>query len=234
MENTKARHSQKEWLIFIWFMEQKQKVIVYIDGFNFYYGLKYNAKWKQYYWIDVVKLFEKFMRPNQELVAVKYFSARTGDAEKSLRQNAFFQANKENPKFKLMLGKYLRKEIKCFKCGNIIHTYEEKESDVRIATQIVADAYKKNCDISIIVSADSDMIPAVELAIEAKQRVFIYFPPNQYSSNLSAMSNGNPIHLKRYESRFKQALLPETVHLSEADYDLSIPRKWRDYLQDTE
>ena len=52
-----------------------QRVIVYIDGFNFYFGLKHNAKWKKYYWLDIVKLFESFMRPNQELVAVKYFSA---------------------------------------------------------------------------------------------------------------------------------------------------------------
>ena len=42
-------------------MEQKQRVIVYIDGFNFYFGLKSNAKWKKYYWLDIVKLFEMFM-----------------------------------------------------------------------------------------------------------------------------------------------------------------------------
>ena len=75
----------------------------YIDGFNFYFGLKHNAKWKKYYWLDIVKLFDSFMRPNQELVAVKYFSAKPDDLEQSLRQNAFFQANKENPKFKLIL-----------------------------------------------------------------------------------------------------------------------------------
>lgn len=46
---------------------------------------------------------------------------------------------------------------------------------MRIATQIVADAYQDNCDIQIVVSADSDMIPAIELATEAKHKVFIYF-----------------------------------------------------------
>ena len=51
--------------------KEKQKVIVYIDGFNFYYGLKQSLKWKKYYWLDVVKLFETFMRPNQEQIAVK-------------------------------------------------------------------------------------------------------------------------------------------------------------------
>ena len=90
-------------------MEEKQRVIVYIDGFNFYYGLKSTTRWRKYYWLDIVKLFESFMRPNQDLIEVKYFSARPDDIEQSRRQNAFFQANKENPKFRLILGKYLKK-----------------------------------------------------------------------------------------------------------------------------
>ena len=69
---------------------EKHRVIVCVDGFNFYYGLKSSVRWKKYYWLDIVKLFESFMRPNQELVAVKYFSARTNDLEQSRRQNAFF------------------------------------------------------------------------------------------------------------------------------------------------
>lgn len=28
---------------------EKQKVIVYVDGFNFYYGLKKNKCWRKYY-----------------------------------------------------------------------------------------------------------------------------------------------------------------------------------------
>lgn len=44
-----------------------------------------------------------------------------------------------NPKFELILGKYLHKAITCRNCGYVINTYEEKETDVRIATQIVAD-----------------------------------------------------------------------------------------------
>lgn len=206
---------------------EKQRVIVYVDGFNFYYGLKSSPRWKKYYWLDIVKLFESFMRPNQELVAVKYFSARTNDLEQSRRQNAFFQANQENPKFHLVLGKYLKKSITCFNCGNIIHTHEEKETDVRIATQIVADAYEKNCDVAIVVSADSDMIPAIEIATQARQSVFVYFPPNQYSSNLATKSIVPPVRLERYEKRFRESLFPDTVHLSLPDYDLSIPQRWK-------
>ena len=208
---------------------EKQRVIVYVDGFNFYYGLKSEPRWKRYYWLDIVSLFEQFMLPTQELIQVKYFSARPDDPDKNTRQYAFLQANKLNPKFSLVLGKYLRKDITCFKCGNVIHSHEEKETDARIVTQIVADAFKHNCDVAIVVSADSDMIPAVELAKEAGVKVYIYFPPNHYSSNLSTMSsNGRPLMLARYESRFKKSLLPDVVHLPVENYDLHIPQKWKD------
>ena len=94
---------------------KKERVIVYVDGFNFYYGLRKNH-WRKFYWLDLVKLFETFIRPNQELVAVKYFSARPLDDDKWQRQNDFFQANEVNPKFQLILGKYLKKKVKCHIC----------------------------------------------------------------------------------------------------------------------
>lgn len=85
--------------------------------------------------------------------------------------------------------------------------------------------------IVYVVSADSDMIPSVELAKQAGQTVYIYFPPNHYSSNLAAMANGKPVQLIRYESRFKLSMLPETVHLKAKDYDLQIPEKWKNIQQ---
>ena len=222
-------HSLSSGLIFYLYMIDKQKVIIYVDGFNFYYGLKKNRKWRRYYWLDIVKFFEMFMRPNQELVCVKYFSAKPANIDKALRQNAFFQANKENPKFRLILGKYLHKTIQCYNCGYQISTFEEKESDVRIATQIVNDANNHNCDVAIVVSADSDMIPAIELALESGTKVFVYFPPFHYSNSLSNISTSQVINLERYESRFRQCVLPDTVHLTVPDFDLTIPPKWKAY-----
>ena len=71
------------------------------------------------------------------------------------------------------------------------------------------------------------MIPAIELATEACQKVFVYFPPYQYSSNLATMGMGKPIHMKQYETRFRQCLLTDVVHLGKANFDLQIPKKWK-------
>lgn len=177
----------------------------------------------------MVRLLEQFMRPNQELTSVKYFSARPDDVDKSYRQNAFFQANQEDSRFKLILGKYLRKTIKCFNCGNLIHTYEEKESDVRIATQIVNDANLHLCDVAIVVSADSDMIPAIELAQEAGVKVYIYIPPFQHSNALSTITPNPIVQLQKYESRFKKSMLPDEIKLKMSGYALKIPMKWKSY-----
>ncbi len=85
-----------------------QKVIFYIDGFNFYHGLK-ASNWRRYYWIDIVKLLEQFTRKHQELIEVNYFSAASLGKGKNVRQNLFFSANKNNSKFFLHLGKYQKK-----------------------------------------------------------------------------------------------------------------------------
>ena len=46
--------------------------------------------WRRYYWLDLSKLVGKLLRPGQQLVVVRYFTARVlpaaGDQEKSKRQ----------------------------------------------------------------------------------------------------------------------------------------------------
>lgn len=138
---------------------EKKKVIVYVDGYNFYYGLRNGgASWKRIYWLDIVKFFERMMLPDQELVEVKYYSARPLDDQLAAdNQDKFFKANLLNSKFKLNLGRYKKKKFKCQNCGFKNKTYEEKESDVRVATGMLVDLFSKRCDITIVVSADSDI-----------------------------------------------------------------------------
>ena len=64
------------------------RVISYIDGYNLYFGLRQKARrvatdgtvtttrWKNFYWLDVVKLSETLLQKTQRLVQTKYFTAR--------------------------------------------------------------------------------------------------------------------------------------------------------------
>jgi hypothetical protein len=55
-------------------LKKKQlRTIVYVDGFNFYYGQLRGTPWK---WLDLVRLFEMVLGPQNDLVKVKYFTAK--------------------------------------------------------------------------------------------------------------------------------------------------------------
>lgn len=206
-------------------ISSKQRVSIYVDGFNFYFGLK-SRKWKKYYWLDIVPFFESFIKPHQALVEVTYFSATPLEKGKYDRQDLFFSANKLNPKFKLELGRYLPKTKRCRTCGATYITYEEKETDVKIATKMISDVVNDVCDISILVSADSDLVPPIEFIRSYKptQKVFVYFPPNRYSSNLNSIAN----NIKKLETNtafFENNMLPNTITLPNG-YVIKRPAKW--------
>ena len=206
-------------------MKDKQKVIVYVDGFNFYFGLK-EKKWKKFYWLDIVAFFENTLRPYQDLVEVKYFSARPTNTGKNERQDLLFSANKQNPKFKLILGKYLKKDITCRSCGSVIHSFEEKETDVRIATNIIADAFNDRCGVTILVSADSDLVPPLELLREIKpvQKIIVFFPPKRFSTNLKNIADSIKI-LDGAKILFENARLSDEIQLS-SGYVIKKPSQW--------
>ena len=104
---THRSSSLRKGALFILHQMEKKKVIVYVDGYNFYYGLKNGKeKWRRVYWLDVVKFFEKMMQPDQELVEVHYYSARPlNDQQAYDNQDDFFCANQQNPKLMLMARK---------------------------------------------------------------------------------------------------------------------------------
>ena len=76
-----------------------------------------------------------------------------------------------------------KKKFKCLNCGFKNKTFEEKESDVRVATGMLTDVFTKRCDVTVIVSADSGMIPSVEIikSFAPEHPVIAYIPPNQKS-----------------------------------------------------
>lgn len=203
-----------------------KRVIVYVDGFNFYFGLK-SSKWKKYYWLDLVSFFSNFIKPHQVLVQVNYFSAIPHDKGKADRQDLFFSANKLNPRFKLHLGKFLEKKVTCRACKNSHVSYEEKESDVRIATTMISDIVNDKCDISILVSADSDLIPPIEFIQEytPTHKIFVYFPPKRFSNDLINKSNGY-IKLERHEEKFLKSMLPDEIIHPSSQYRIKRPEKW--------
>ena len=91
----------------------KQCVIAYIDGFNLFYS---SLKGTKYKWLNLVSLCESMLKPDQELVSVKYFSALVGsfkgDSSRTDRQRFYLEALKTNPKVEIKLGYFSTHRVK--------------------------------------------------------------------------------------------------------------------------
>ena len=59
------------------------------------------------------------------------------------------------------MGRYQQKQMTCRSCGSSWRSYEEKETDVNMAVSLVLDAALDQHDLSLILSADSDLCPAI-------------------------------------------------------------------------
>ncbi len=161
-----------------------KRSVVYIDGFNLYYGvLKENPHHK---WLDLQKYF-RLLRQDDEIKKIWYFTAEvTGPPFQ--RQKVYLDAVGTLPLVKVVLGLYKRKTLKCKvdgckyqgKNGKQYTVPEEKKTDVNIALQMLDDAYQGACDRMILVSGDSDLVPAVKLIKERHPQiqVTVYIPAN--------------------------------------------------------
>ena len=172
-----------------------ERVTVYIDGFNLYYGLR-AKNWQRYYWLDVRRLSEQLLRPNQLLVGVHYFTTKVfrdpNNPGKFTRQRTFLQATELLQGVRIHYGYYLSKKMSCSICGSAWQTYEEKMTDVNIAVQLLGDAQDKVFDTAIVISADSDLAGPVQ-AIRSRypnKRAIIAFPPKRASKELRKVASG--------------------------------------------
>jgi hypothetical protein len=63
--------------------------IIYIDGFNFYYGAIKNTKWK---WLNLEKYF-KLLRQDDEIVTIKYFTALIDGSHRANQESYLLALN---------------------------------------------------------------------------------------------------------------------------------------------
>lgn len=145
----------------------KKRCIIYIDAFNWYYGIFVNRpEWK---WLNVQSFFEA-LRLDEDVVNIRVFTAivhpNVHVSPKRDRQKRYLTALKSLPKVEVILGKYQERTVTCQAAACPRHLEylvgEEKKTDVNIAVRLIDDAINQRTDSMVIVSADSDLEPAVE------------------------------------------------------------------------
>ena len=93
---------------------KKPRTIIYIDGFNLYYGALKGTKFK---WLDLQTLFHKLLGEHHTITEIKYFtariSAREGDSDAPNRQDAYLKALETHiPNISIHYGHFLTNLVK--------------------------------------------------------------------------------------------------------------------------
>jgi 6-hydroxy-3-succinoylpyridine 3-monooxygenase len=151
--------------------------IIYIDGFNFYYGA---IKGTPHKWLNLSE-FCRRLRKDDEIRHIRYFtSIVNGPAQ--VRQYAFLGALSTLPLVNVIRGQFRERDIDCLHVGctfpgeRVFKKHEEKRTDVSIAVTMLTDAYADRCDRLVLISGDSDLAPAVKAVRETGKRVIVYAP----------------------------------------------------------
>lgn len=229
-----------------------KKINIYIDGFNVYHVLRNNIDhWKPQWeaelkWCDLKSLCSSYLKADEELWEIYFFTADSWNADTKLRGRAYQQALNESGvtiikwqysfitktfmnKMKVILFKlwlkvvwneidYLPKILK-------YKTYEEKRTDVNIAVQIVEDAFLGKYDKAIIMSWDSDIVPAIE-------SVKNNFPEKQFmtlwiiGTKWKLIKDKCDTHEVVWYKKMRAHMFPEEIPTSKG-VTLEIPKEWR-------
>ena len=159
-----------------------KRSIIYVDGFNLYYGLLRSGKYRRCKWLDLDRLFRR-VRPDDEIIAIKYFTAYWPD-DSGRRHSLYTTALAQSPVISVIEGRYKRKGFTCrvrecdFPGSRHYQWFEEKQTDVNIALHMLDDSYEIRPEVVVLVSADSDLVPAISLLQRrlSGSRIVVYIP----------------------------------------------------------
>ncbi len=204
---------------------------VYIDGFNLYHGLLQHGQYSRCKWLDLQRLFVA-LRQADEIVSIKYFTAFWPD-DSGKRHKVYIRALGGSPLMNVIEGRFKRKTLHCRvrACGHTgdrsFRSFEEKETDVNIALSMIDDAYRIKPEKMILVSGDSDLIPAINLVRmrSEKTKIVVYIPGDK-----SRFRNATDMKAAADEARhFPAVMLPKFQlpnPITVAGAELHKPTSW--------
>ncbi len=141
-----------------------RRVAIYVDGFNLYHAIDALGIDKLK-WLNLAALGNALLRPNERLVKVHYFTTVVNwNAEKKDRHETYIRALQAKGVI-VSEGVFKKSTRHCTQSGNFCPFREEKQTDVAIGVNIISDAYEDVFDRILLITADTDQIPTIEMII---------------------------------------------------------------------
>jgi len=146
---------------------KKEKVAIYIDGNNFYKYLKdKEINLPRGVKFDFTK-FVDFLAGERELISKRYYIGIARNTDNT-------QKSKEIVSGQQKFLSIIRNEGFIIKQGRVMYDggkIREKGTDVKIAVDLVVGAVDDLYDVAILVSSDTDLIPAIRYVKYRKKKL---------------------------------------------------------------
>ena len=170
-----------------------KRVIAFIDGFNLYHSIADNSRLKALKWLDLDKLVRVLLPKKDLLKEVLYFTAYAKWKPDRFNRHKLYVRALETRGIKPIFGVFKKRSKKCFSCHVKYFTHEEKATDVNIAIQLFQKALNDEYDTALIISADSDLCPALEAVRKSfpQKELIVALPPSRPSESLKQVADTN-------------------------------------------
>jgi uncharacterized LabA/DUF88 family protein len=205
---------------------EKPRIRVYgfVDGFNLYHSLQLftplipvadQDRYRKYKWLCLTSMLKRYMGTvTDELVGVEYFTAYPNwdDSEsKALRHKQYIAALRQTG-VHVTRGEFQPRQAKCYaSCGETFAVNVEKQTDTNIAISLInfADRFDK----AILVTADSDQVPAVRLlkTLYPQKQVDVLIPIGRGAKDLQRVCDNS---FKMSEQVLADCQLPSPLVVS--------------------
>jgi uncharacterized LabA/DUF88 family protein len=209
----------------------------YIDGFNLYHG---SVKGTEYKWLDISALCQHLF-PDRTINKIHYFTARVLRFKHNWaapdRQDVYLRALRTLPNVVVHREGWFAKRAarlpvypaaydanNSLKLTNVLKM-EEKRTDVDIATWLLIDCFEGDFDDAVVVSNDSDLVPAIDAVNNRYNKPVWVVNPHFNDSpqrHLVAAASGHYTRINR--SALAACQLPST--LTDSGGAITKPLEW--------
>ena len=211
------------------------RVSFIVDGFNVYHSLldaRRDLGDVPTKWLDLDRLLRSYLPmlgPNPEFADIYYFSAFAKhllavDADVVTRHQTYVSAL-QSTGVHVEMGRFKPKDMKCkATCREMFKRHEEKYTDVAMSAKLFEIFHTDTCDVAVIVTGDTDLVPAVKTAqrlFPAKEICF-GFPHRRSSVELKNLVSR---HFRLKANRYTATQFPDPIALGDGA-SIAKPASW--------
>jgi uncharacterized LabA/DUF88 family protein len=205
---------------------EPKNLAVYIDGFNLYHSI-HDLKQPHLKWLNLFNLGTQLLRSGEILAKVHFFTTVVDwNAPKQTRHQTYLQAL-DAKGVRITHGNFKRATRHCSQHDRFCPFREEKQTDVAIGVEIIADAFKGVFDRMVLLTADTDQIPAVEMVKrEFPKKEITWLAPPGRMQQARELGDLIPDRSELSAGMIRSCRLPHIVMDAEQNIVCSMPNEY--------